>query len=144
MSRSLVATILDKQSESNKPPRASFWTLLTAGTLGTAIGDWVAEELHMGTGFGTLLLGAIFAVVLALGKRSHWSTKAAYWTAIIAVQAAGTTAGDWLAFREDPGLSDGLNLGLPLSTALTCALCIASIASCKDSPNSNLSVTLNL
>lgn len=105
-----------------------YWlSLLTAGTLGTAIGDWVAEELHMGTGYGTLLLSAIFAVVLALGRRSRWNKKAAYWLAIVAVRAAGTTAGDWLAFREDPGLSNGLNLGLALSTTVTCAVFITAL-----------------
>ena len=99
-----------------------YWTsLLPAGALGTAIGDCVAEELHLGTGVGTLVLGAIFAVILAMGSRSRWSTKASYWLAIIAVRSAGTTAGDWLAFREEPGLSNGLHLGLPLSTAFTCA-----------------------
>jgi uncharacterized membrane-anchored protein len=105
-----------------------YWTsLLTAGALGTAIGDCVAEELHLGTGGGTLVLGAIFAVILAMGSRSRWSTKASYWLAIIAVRSAGTTAGDWLAFREEPGLSNGLHLGLPLSTAFTCALFVGTL-----------------
>jgi len=107
---------------------AWYWlSLLTAGTLGTAIGDCVAEEFHLGTGFGTLLLSAIFVIVLAAGRRSRWSTKAAYWLPIIAVRAAGTTAGDWLAFRDEPGLSNGLHLGLPLSTALTGALFVATL-----------------
>jgi uncharacterized membrane-anchored protein len=68
----------------------------------------------------TSRLGGIFAVVLTMGKQSRWTTKLAYWFAIFTVRAAGTTAGDWMAFREDPGLSNGLNLGLPLSTTLTC------------------------
>ena len=105
-----------------------YWTsLLTAGTLGTAIGDCVAEKLHLGTGGGTLALSAIFAVILAMGSRSRCSTKASYWLAIIAVRSAGTTAGDWLAFREEPGLSNGLHLGLPLSTAFTCALFVGTL-----------------
>jgi uncharacterized membrane-anchored protein len=100
-----------------------YWlSLLTAGTLGTAVGDWVADELHLGTGYGTLLLGAIFVVVLAAGSPTRWTTKAGYWLAIVAVRSAGTTAGDWMAFREEPGLANGLNLGLAWSTALTCAL----------------------
>ena len=103
-------------------PAAGGWywlSLLTAGTLGTAIGDWVAEELHLGTGYGTLLLGIVFVLVLAAGRRVRWTTKAAYWPALVAVRAAGTTAGDWLAFREDPGIHNGLRLGLPLSTAIS-------------------------
>lgn len=100
-----------------------YWTsLLTAGALGTAIGDWVAEDLHLGTGGGTLVLGALFAIILALGRPLRWTSKASYWLAIIAVRSAGTTAGDWLAFREEPGLNNGLHLGLPIATAFTCAL----------------------
>ena len=100
-----------------------YWlSLLTAGTLGTAIGDWVAEELHLGTGYGTLLLGLGFALVLVGGRRVRWVSKATYWPAVVAVRAAGTTAGDWIAFREDPGLHNGLHLGLPLSTAFSGAL----------------------
>ena len=114
------------ETDRTSRPSTSGWywlSLLTAGTLGTAAGDWVADELHLGTGYGSVLLGAIFAVVLTLGRRSRWSTKVAYWSAIVAVRAAGTTAGDWLAFRDDPGgLKNGLKLGLALSTALTCAV----------------------
>jgi uncharacterized membrane-anchored protein len=119
-----------------------YWlSLLTAGTLGTAIGDWTAEELHLGTGYGTLVLGAIFAVVLAMGSRLRWTTKAAYWLPIIAVRSAGTTAGDWLAFRDDPGLSNGLHLGLPFSTALTCALFVATLVVWKTSATGKVAVT---
>ncbi|AXC11600.1 INTEGRAL MEMBRANE PROTEIN (Rhomboid family) [Acidisarcina polymorpha] len=117
--------LLAAASDSKGRPATGGWywlSLLTAGTLGTAIGDWVADELHLSTGYGTLLLTAIFGLVLALGRRDGWTTKAAYWTAVIALRAAGTTAGDWLAFREDPGLHNGLNLGLPLSTAVSGAM----------------------
>ncbi len=122
----LLASAADRRGR----PATTAWywmSLLVAGTLGTAIGDWVAEEIHLGTGYGTLLLGAIFAVILSLGRRSRWTTKAGYWLSIIAVRAAGTTAGDWLAFRDDPGLIHGLNLGLPISTALTGVLFIATL-----------------
>ncbi len=120
--------LLDSATDRTGQPATTAWywaSLLVAGTLGTAVGDWMAEGLHLGTGYGTLLLGAMFAVVLALGWHSRWTTKAGYWLAIIAVRSAGTTAGDWLAFRDDPGLSNGLNLGLPVSTAITGVLFIA-------------------
>ena len=124
------ARIVSLTGDRSGRPSTSDWywlCLLTAGTLGTAVGDWVAEALHFGTGYGTLLLGAVFMVVLALGSRSHWMTKGGYWLAIIAVRAAGTTAGDWLAFRDEPGLKNGLNLGLPVSTALTCVLFVGAM-----------------
>ncbi len=104
---------------------AWYWaSLLTAGTLGTVIGDWAAEELHLGTGHATILLAALFVVALASGNRTRWTTKVGYWLSIVGVRSAGTTAGDWLAFRDDPGFKNGLNLGLPLSTALTGILLI--------------------
>ena len=103
-----------------------YWTaMLTAGTLGTAVGDGVAESLGLGTGVGTLVLTAVLAAVLALGARGGWSTKAAYWFAIVAVRSAGTTAGDFLAFH-DGGV--GLGLGLPLSTAVTTAAFVGVLA----------------
>ena len=83
------------------------------------IGDGVAEDLHLGTGFGTLALGAAMLAVIGLGARSRWATKPGYWLAIVAVRAAGTTAGDWLAFGEKHTFWDGLNLGLPIATTAT-------------------------
>ena len=86
-----------------------YWfSLLTAGTLGT-----------------------VFLVILALGKRVHWATKLSYWPAVLAVRAAGTTAGDWLAFREDPGLHNGLHLGLPFSTSVSGILFLAVLFAWK-------------
>ena len=39
---------------------ASYWiTMLAAGTLGTAAGDWVAEETRARLGFGSLVLVAV-------------------------------------------------------------------------------------
>jgi uncharacterized membrane-anchored protein len=100
-------------------PAAGGWywaSMLTAGTLGTAIGDCVAEEFGLGAGYATLALGAALLLVLAAGVPGGWRGKAAYWWAIVAVRAAGTTAGDFVAFRH------GVGLGLPLSTAITGAV----------------------
>jgi uncharacterized membrane-anchored protein len=42
----------------------SYWiTMLAAGTLGTAAGDWVGEETGLGLGFGSAVLALIFVVV---------------------------------------------------------------------------------
>jgi uncharacterized membrane-anchored protein len=114
-------------------PAADGWywaSMMTAGTLGTAIGDCTADAFKLGTGWGTASLSAPLAATLAIGFATRWRTKASYWFAVIAVRAAGTTAGDWLAFAE----SGGLGLGLLVSTCLSCALFIAILLLWKSSP----------
>ena len=103
-------------------PAANGWywfSLLAAGALGTALGDCTAEQFGLGTGLATLVLLVPCVVLLLAGARSGWSGKPSYWLTVVAIRAAGTTAGDWLAFPDD-----GIGLGLPLSTALTCGLLI--------------------
>lgn len=132
-----------KGSEHSSRPATDGWywlSLLTAGTLGTAAGDCAADEFHLGTGGATLVLGVVFAALLAIGRRSRWSAKAEYWLVIIAARAAGTTAGDWLAFREHPGLGNGLGLGLPVSTVLSAALFIGMLRLWRDSAPSERGV----
>jgi uncharacterized membrane-anchored protein len=120
-----VVPVTPRTREANRPvANGWYWlAMLTAGTLGTAIGDCGAEAFYLGTGLATLVLSAMLAMFLALGRPSRWSTPASYWFCIVAVRAAGTTAGDYLAFPDG-----GLGLGLPLSTACTCAAFIALIA----------------
>ena len=127
-----VLVVLAVSSPAKDSPRARYpkpltdgwyWaSMVTAGTLGTAIGDCTAEVFELGTGWGTVGLSAILAVTLAVGFGTRWSTKSSYWLAIIAVRSAGTTAGDWLAFSEG---GSGIGLGLLLSTCISCALFVA-------------------
>lgn len=103
-----------------------YWaSMLVAGTLGTAIGDCVAEEFKLGQGYGTLVLGVILALTLVIGQRAQWS-KASYWFAIVAVRAAGTTAGDFLAFRT--------GLGLAVCTCCTVAVFVAMLLTWRQRP----------
>jgi uncharacterized membrane-anchored protein len=128
--RPIAPSLFATSTERARRPATDGWywlSLLTAGTLGTAVGDWVAEELHLGTGYATLALSVVYVLALMMGRRRWWTTKAAYWLSVIAVRSAGTTMGDWLAFREDAGLHNGLNLGLPLSTVVTGALFIGCL-----------------
>jgi uncharacterized membrane-anchored protein len=98
----------------------SYWiVMLAAGTLGTALGDWTADELGLGTGLGSVILGAIFCVVLATSIQVGGMTKPWYWLSIVAARTVGTTLGDFLASRR------GLNLGLPVSTICTSLLLVA-------------------
>ena len=93
---------------------SAYWlAMLTAGTLGTAGGDFVADELGLGVGYGSLVLFAVFLIVLFGATRIGKMGIFWYWAAIVAARTAGTTMGDFLPSRR------GLDLGLPLSTAIS-------------------------
>jgi uncharacterized membrane-anchored protein len=101
---------------------SAYWiAMLTAGTLGTAGGDFVADEVGLGVGYGSLVLFAIFLVVLLGATRIGKMSLFWYWAAIVAARTAGTTMGDFLPGRR------GLDLGLPLSTTITLTMLAAIV-----------------
>ena len=96
---------------------ASYWvTMLAAGTLGTAAGDWVAEATGLGLTYGSLVLVAVLLATWLVSDRLGGMTKPWYWLTIVAARTAGTTLGDLLASRR------GLGLGLVVSTICTSLL----------------------
>jgi uncharacterized membrane-anchored protein len=90
--------------------------MLAAGTLGTAAGDWVAEETLLGLGYGSLVLVVALIAAWFVSDQFGKMTKPWYWLTIVAARTAGTTLGDLLASRR------GLNLGLWVSTICTSLL----------------------
>jgi uncharacterized membrane-anchored protein len=97
-----------------------YWTaMLIAGTLGTVAGDYVSGDLGLGVGLGSVVLCGVLAVTLALRKLPGFATAATYWLCVVAIRTAGTTVGDYTAFRH------GLGLGLPASTAASGLIMVA-------------------
>jgi len=112
---SIGAEALGRQGPNLPATDATYWiALLTAGILGTASGDFVTGVL--GLGYGSVILGTIYGIVLLVPTRVGGMTKAWYWASIVAARTAGTTMGDLVARRQ----------GLSLSTACT-GLLLASI-----------------
>jgi uncharacterized membrane-anchored protein len=106
---------------------SAYWiAMLTAGTLGTAGGDFVADEVGLGVGYGSIVLVAIFLIVLLGATRIGKMGLFWYWAAIVAARTAGTTMGDFLPSRR------GLDLGLPLSTAITLTTLAAIVIIWRD------------
>jgi len=106
---------------------ASYWiTMLAAGTLGTAAGDWVAEETPLGLGFGSAVLVVILIAVWFVSEYFGKMSKVWYWVTIVAARTAGTTLGDLLASRR------GLGLGLWVSTICTSLLLAGIIVLWRD------------
>ena len=110
----LLAEPRSASTSSGLPATSVFYWLamLTAGTLGTAGGDYVAGDLGLGVGLGTIVLSAVLAASLITRAMTGLIARWSYWLTVVAVRSAGTTAGDYCAGRH------GLALGLPLSTSL--------------------------
>ena len=99
-----------------------YWlAMLTAGTLGTASGDFTAGPAGLGLFYGSAVLTAVFFVVLAFASGFGAMSKPWYWASIVGARTAGTTLGDMLASRH------GLDLGLSVSTLVTGSLLAAVI-----------------
>jgi uncharacterized membrane-anchored protein len=115
------------QRRSLPETNGTYWAaMLTAGTLGTASGDFVAVNLGLGVGFGSIILAAIYAIVLLISVQVGGMSKRWYWASIVAARTAGTTMGDFVARQE------GLDFGLSLSTACTCCLLAGIVVLWRD------------
>lgn len=90
-----------------------YWITITfSQTLGTALGDWVADA---GAGYagGAILFGLALAIVALLYFRTHISHVALFWAAFILTRPLGATLGDFL---DKPLRQGGLDLSRPVAT----------------------------
>jgi uncharacterized membrane-anchored protein len=103
---------------------AFYWAAITfSQTLGTALGDWVADS---GPGFagGAFVFGAALAVVAALYRWTAASPVALFWAAFILTRPLGATIGDFL---DKPLTHGGLDLSRPLASAVIASIMVACI-----------------
>lgn len=91
-----------------------YWVTITfSQTLGTALGDWIADA-GLGYSGGALVFGVALAVVAGLYFWTTLSRVALFWAAFILTRPLGATVGDFLDKPLDKG---GLDLSRPLATA---------------------------
>src|SRR4030081_3191568 len=93
-----------------------YWTAITfSQTLGTALGDWMADSTGLGYRGGALVFGAALAIVAAAYFWTKVSRVTLFWTAFILTRPLGATVGDFLDKPRDHG---GLALSRPLASAV--------------------------
>ena len=104
-------------------PRAEalYWlAMLTAGTLGTAAGDGIADAITLPA--ASILTALLVAGALALRTRPiapiATYRNATYWLAIVAIRTFGTNAGDLIAHQWTLAVTTPLT-GLALLALLT-------------------------
>jgi uncharacterized membrane-anchored protein len=111
-----------------------YWVTITfSQTLGTALGDWVADA-GLGYGGGALLFGAALAVLAVLYFTTRVSHVLLFWAAFILTRPLGATVGDFL---DKPVAKGGLEMSRPLATAALAVAIIALILLLPQRPGSH-------
>jgi uncharacterized membrane-anchored protein len=96
-----------------------YWVTITfSQTLGTALGDWTADDAGVGFAGGALIFGAALAVVAAAYFWTRISRVPLFWAAFILTRPLGATVGDFL---DKPLNEGGLSLSRPIATAVLAA-----------------------
>ncbi len=102
-----------------------YWaTIMFSQTLGTALGDWMADDTGLGYGGGAIVFGAALAVVAGLYFYTRASHVLLFWAAFILTRPLGATVGDFL---DKPITHGGLALGRFEASAVLTALIVACI-----------------
>ena len=108
---------------------AFYWiTILISNTLGTALGDFVADDAGLGFEKGSLVFAGLIAVVAL----AHFFTKAPkpilFWAAYVLTRPLGATLGDMLT---KPHAEGGFELGRLQSSAVIAVAMIAIVATTR-------------
>jgi uncharacterized membrane-anchored protein len=104
---------------------AFYWVAITfSQTLGTALGDWTADDTGLGYDGGALLFAAGLAVLAAAYFFTSTSRVLLFWVAFILTRPLGATVGDLL---DKPVSDGGLALSRPIASAVIGAFIIACI-----------------
>jgi uncharacterized membrane-anchored protein len=95
---------------------AFYWAAITfSQTLGTALGDWVADTGGLGYEGGALVFAGALAVIAGLYFWTNVSHVLLFWAAFILTRPLGATVGDFL---DKPVTEGGLALSRPLASVV--------------------------
>jgi len=121
----LTGRSLDVTKVSGFWPEVLYWmTILISNTLGTALGDYLADSSGLGFAGGALLIGGLIALVIILHFTTKISGTALFWIAFVLTRPFGATFGDLMTKPLDHG---GLNLGTMGASAVLLAILVGLI-----------------
>ncbi len=102
-----------------------YWvTILVSNTLGTALGDFTADDLGLGFGSGALLFAALIALVASLRVLTRMSATLLFWAAYVLTRPLGATLGDVLTKLPANG---GLGLDRIQSSLVIAAVMVLGV-----------------
>jgi uncharacterized membrane-anchored protein len=111
-----------------------YWITITfSQTLGTALGDWIADA-GLGYSGGALVFGAGLAALAILYFTTNVSRVFLFWAAFILTRPLGATVGDFLDKPLDKG---GLAMSRPIASAVLGVVIVALIMILRQRPGSH-------
>ena len=100
-----------------------YWiTIMFSQTLGTALGDWVADSAGMGYGGAALLFAGVLALVAAAYFWTRVSRTVLFWAAFVITRPLGAVVGDFL---DKPVAQGGMALSRYSASAVLLGLIVA-------------------
>ena len=104
---------------------AFYWAAITfSQTLGTALGDWLADTGGLGYEGGALVFGAGLMIVAVAYYWTSISRVTLFWAAFILTRPLGATVGDFL---DKPVSHGGLDLSRPMASAAIAIFIVACV-----------------
>jgi uncharacterized membrane-anchored protein len=104
---------------------AFYWATITfSQTLGTALGDWMADTSGLGYMGSAVVFAAALAVVSAVYFWTNASRVLLFWAAFILTRPLGATVGDLL---DKPVSHGGLALSRPIASAVIMVFIVVCI-----------------
>ncbi len=104
---------------------AFYWTTITfSQTLGTALGDWTADDTGLGYEGAAWIFGAAPVLVAAAYFWTTLSRAWLFWAAFILTRPLGATIGDFL---DKPVAYGGLAVSRPIASLIIAGLMIIGI-----------------
>jgi uncharacterized membrane-anchored protein len=113
------------QTVSTPRVEAFYWAAITfSQTLGTALGDWIADDTGLGYDGGALVFALGLAVIAGAYVWTNASRVFLFWAAFILTRPLGATVGDFL---DKPVSDGGLALSRPIASAVIAAFILACL-----------------
>lgn len=102
-----------------------YWAaILTSNTLGTALGDFLADDSGLGFAGGALLVGGVIVAIAALARFTEVSRVGLFWAAFVLTRPLGATVGDLLTKDVAKG---GIGLGTIWSSVVLALVLVAVV-----------------
>jgi uncharacterized membrane-anchored protein len=117
---------IDVQTVATPKAETFYWvTIAFSQTLGTALGDWMADDTGLGYSGGAVVFGGALAVLAALYYWTTVSRVLLFWAAFILTRPLGATLGDLL---DKPTTQGGFAFSRPFASIIILGAIVALVA----------------